>query len=259
MPARPHTLLFLSLLLFICGCLSSEYNVATHKQDIYFYSTDKEVNLGRNVSKAVEKEYDMVKDPRVTRRIYEIGKRIEEVCERREINYVFDVIDKDDLNAVSLPGGWVYLFRGLVDACENDDQVAFVVAHEVGHIVARHHIKKLQAALGYSVLLLASSQMKTSGNINQAQGIDLIFATLMTGWSQEDEFLADALAVEYTQEAGFDAKEGIEVLKKLKDAGKKEIRRMTYFRSHPFIPQRISRIKQALGLKMEFKDILNYE
>ena len=259
MPARSHTFILASLVLFACGCISSEYNVATHQQDIYFYSTDKEVNLGRNVAKAVDREYEMVKDPRVTRRVYEIGKRIEEVCERREIHYTFEVIDKDDFNAVSLPGGYVYLFRGLLDVCDTDDQIAFIIAHEVGHIVARHHIKKLQAALGYSMLLLASSQMKTSGNINQAQGIDLIFATLMTGWSQEDELLADELAVEYTQEAGFDPKEGIKVLEKLEEEGKKEIRHHSYFRSHPFISQRISRIKQALGLKMEFKDILNYE
>ena len=120
-------------------------------------------------------------------------------------------------------------------------------------------IKRLQAAIGYNVLLLLGSQVRTSGNISQVQGLDIILSTILSGYSQEDEFLADKLAVEYSQEAGFNTKEGLIVLEKLEEAGKKEgLRNISYFRSHPFIPQRISRIKQVLGLPLEFKDVVNY-
>ena len=157
-----------------------------------------------------------------------------------------------------MPGGYVYIYKGLLDMLDNDDQIAFVLAHEIGHIAARHHIKLLQAALGYNLLVLASSQMQTSGNISQLQGINLILATILSGYSQEDEFLADQLAIKYTEKAGLKTEEGLAVLEKLQEANRKEgPHEISYFRSHPFIPQRIRRIKQTLGLPLELKDIIN--
>ncbi|MBN2119902.1 MAG: M48 family metalloprotease [Candidatus Omnitrophica bacterium] len=241
------------------GCITTEYNTATHQQDIFFYSTEKEVNLGRNVSKSVENKLPIFKDPRITNKIFEIGRMVSDVCDRKEINYYFGVIDeKDEINAASLPGGYIYVYRGLLDMLDNDDQIAFVLAHEIGHIVARHHIKKLQAALGYNFLLLAASQVPSSGNISGAQGVDLIFATIMSEYSQEDELLADELAVKYTEKAGFDPKEGINVLNKLREKNREEKPRpISYFRTHPYISQRIRSIKQLLGLPLEFQDIIN--
>ena len=117
----------------------------------------------------------------------------------------------------------------------------------------------MQASLGYNFLILASSQIKASGNISQIQGISLILATILSGYSQEDEFLADSLALKYLQRAGFPPQAGIEVLKKLEQAQEKEpLREIAYFRSHPFVSQRIKRIKQELGLPLEFRDIINY-
>jgi len=245
--------------LLLCGCVATEYNVATHKQDIFFYSSDKEVNLGRNVSRSINKTSEISKNPQENEKIFTIGRKIADVCDRGEINYYFYIIDEEEKNAFSLPGGYVYIYEGLLEMLDNDDQIAFILAHEVGHIVARHHIKRLQAALGYNLLILASSQIETSGNISQVQGINLILATLLSGYSREDEFLADKLAIKYTKKAGFDPEEGLAVLDKLQEANKKEgPRQISYFRTHPFIPQRIRRIKQTLGLPLEPRDIINY-
>ncbi|MCD6540187.1 MAG: M48 family metalloprotease [Candidatus Omnitrophica bacterium] len=251
--------LSLTVLLFVAGCITTEYNIATNTQDIYFYSTEKEVNLGKNISQAIEKEMPISKDPLLNKKIWEIGEKLVKVCDRKEINYYFYIIDKDEKNAFSIPGGYVYIFKGLLDILDNDSQIAFVLGHEIGHIVARHSIKRLQASLGYNFLILASSQIKASGNISQIQGISLILATILSGYSQEDEFLADSLALKYLQRAGFPPQAGIEVLKKLEQAQEKEpLREIAYFRSHPFVSQRIKRIKQELGLPLEFRDIINY-
>ncbi len=254
---RVYTL-FLFIVTILSGCVTTEYNPATHTQDIFFYSTEKEVNLGRKVARQVEKEYTIEKNPKINQRIYRIGKKLSAVCDRQEINYYFDVIEDKDKNAFSLPGGYVYVNTGLLDILETDDQIAFVLAHEIGHIVARHSIKRLQASLGYNLLLIAGSQIESSGD-SPVQSISLILATLTSGYAQEDEYLADALATEYTEKAGFDPKAGVTVLAKLQEARKEEGRtRIAYFRTHPFASQRIKRIKQTLGLPLEFKDVINY-
>lgn len=250
-------LIISSGILFFSGCITTEYNPATHRQDIFFYSTEREIRLGRNLSRAVEKKYKLIKEPLLIKRINKIGKRIIEVCERKEINYSFYLIEGKEKNAFSLPGGYVYLCKGLLDILESDDEIGFVLAHEVAHIVARHSIKRLQASLGYNLLLLASSQVDSTGGL--PQGLSLILATIMSGYSQEDEFLADKLALKYMKKAGYNPEAGIKVLEKLEKAGDKEpSSRLAYFRTHPYIFQRIRKAKEYLGLPLEVKDILNF-
>lgn len=252
-------LYFILLVLFFSGCFTTEYNVATHKEDIFFFSTEKEVNLGRNVAKKVEKQFTLEKHPHLNDKIFDIGRKIAKACDRKEINYYFYIIDSEEKNAFSLPGGYVYIFKGLLELLDNDDQIAFVLAHEIGHIVARHHIKQIQANLGANLLLIASSQIPSGGNISGLQGVSLILNTILSGYSREDEFLADKLAIKYAKLSGYAPEAGIEVMNKLEEAHKKDDpRKISYFRSHPFIPQRIKRMKQELGLPLEFKDVINY-
>lgn len=250
---------FILLSFFLCGCFTTEYNVATHQEDIFFFSTEKEVSLGKNVARKVREQFSLEKHPHLNDKIFDIGRRIAQVCDRKEINYYFYIIDNEEKNAFSLPGGYVYIFKGLLDLLDSDDEIAFVLAHEIGHIVARHHIKQLQASLGANLLLIASSQMPASGNISGLQGVSLILNTILSGYSQDDEFLSDRLAVKYARLSGYDPKAGLKVMKKIQEAHRKdEPRKITYFRSHPYIAQRIRRIKLKLGIPLEFQDAINY-
>ncbi|MFA4993220.1 MAG: Maf family nucleotide pyrophosphatase, partial [Candidatus Omnitrophota bacterium] len=138
---------------FLSGC-STEYNLVTKQEEKYYYSTDKEVQMGRAIDRQVQKEYKFSGDPLQQKRLQDIGNKIAAVSDRKEIDYHFQVLEDDQVNAVSLPGGYVYVNSGLLDKVSNDDELACVLAHEVGHIVARHSIKKLQAMQGYSVLRL---------------------------------------------------------------------------------------------------------
>lgn len=253
-------LFFLSLIsIFIASCITTEYNVATHKEDIFFYSTDREVALGENLSRQISKELKISQNPFYIQRVNNVGKKIAQVCNRKELNYYFYVVaktDKDDKNAFSLPGGYVYINESLLEILENDDELAFVLAHEVGHIVARHSIKKLQAALGYNLLMLATIPAEKSPQFYQ--GLSLALAQIMAAYSRQDEFTADELAVKYTKLAGFDPSAGIEVLEKLYAHHKKERSRPpTYFRTHPYIVQRIKHIKATVGIPLSISDYIN--
>ena len=254
-------MIFCRLIFFIfsslfLGCITTEYNVATHKQDIFIYSTDKEVNLGRNLHRRIIKEFKLSKNPFYIKRVRSIGERIAEVCDRREFNYRFYVIDKDEKNAFSTPGGYVYINKGLLEILNSDDEIAFVLAHEIAHIVARHSIKKLQAALGYQMLILASLPAEKSSSFYQ--GLSFALAQIMSGYSREDEFKADELAVKYSKKANFSPLAGIKVLEKLYQFHKKEkAHSLSYFRTHPFIPQRIKHIKEVLGIPLTISDYMN--
>jgi len=102
----------------------ADYNTVTGKDEPVYMSTEQEVAMGDSISKQIEKEYKLVGDEHMQERVELIGKRLAKVCDRKELIYHFKVLDIDDINAVSLPGGWLYVFRGLVDKCKNDDELA---------------------------------------------------------------------------------------------------------------------------------------
>ena len=246
--------------LFLNGCVNTEYNVGTHRQDIIFYSTEKEIAMGQSISKEVAKQMKISNNPHDIERINKIGRRIADICDRKEISYYFYVIagdekgDTEDKNAFSVPGGYVYIYKALLDDL-NDDELAFVLAHEVGHIVSRHVIKKLQAAMGYNLLVLASGAASHDGQFTQ--GVSFALAQIMAAYSREDEFNADEIAVKYTHALGFDPKAGINVMEKLYKENKKKIYPISYFRTHPYTAQRIAHIRETLHLPLSVADYIN--
>lgn len=242
---------------FLSGC-STEYNIATGQEETYYYSTDREVQIGRSIVQQVDKEYEPVKDPLVQKRVDDIGKKIVDVCERKDIDYYFKVIEDEEVNAFSLPGGYVYVNKGLIDKVSGDDELACVLAHEIGHIVARHSIKKLQAIMGYSILRLLTAPLPQTGELGNAA--DIAFAEIMTGYSREDELLADQLASRYAKSAGYDPHGMITFLRKLEDIERrKPPREKSYFKTHPYVPDRVRIVKQQLGEGIDFTDYINIE
>ena len=254
------TLLSLSFILLLSGCVTTEYNVGTGKQDVYFYSTESEIAMGQNIAKKIYQEFKLSNSPDDIQRINQIAKRITDVLDRRELSYYFYIIEEDQegksqVNAFSLPGGYSYIFSGLLDILDNDDQLAFILAHEMGHIVSRHHMKRLQAAMGYNLLTVVSFASGASSEFRR--GLSFALFQILAGYSREDEFNADELAVKYCKLAGFDPIAGIEVLEKLYKESKKTIRPLSYFKTHPYPAQRIRHIKETLQLPLGTDDYIN--
>ncbi|MDD5098077.1 MAG: M48 family metallopeptidase, partial [Candidatus Omnitrophica bacterium] len=198
-------------------------------------------------------------DPLIQKRVEDIGKKIAAVSDRKEIDYHFFVLDENDVNAVSLPGGYVYIFKGLIDKVSSDDELAGVIAHEVGHIVARHSIKKLQALQGYSILRILVAAAPSSGEAGNAA--DAAFTEMLLGYSREDELLSDQLGARYAKKAGYDPQAMITFLKKLQEINKRApLQPKSYYsKTHPYVPDRIRVVKEELGESMNFDDYINIE
>jgi predicted Zn-dependent protease len=244
--------------LMLSGCVTHEYSVVTGKQETYFYSDESEVNLGRSVAKQVEKRYKLANDPLMQERVRVIGAKIAAVCDRRDIAYTFKVIAEKEVNAVSLPGGYIFVNQGLMEKITTDDELAGVLAHEVGHVTARHSVKKLQAVWGYSFLRIVSAVIAPNADVQNAS--DMAFTELSLGYSRKDELLADTLAARYMKRAGYDPHGMIGFLQKLDQVEKKRpIAPMNYAKTHPGNPDRIRVVKQEMGQAMDFRDFINIE
>jgi MAF protein len=245
------------LAIFLTGC-SHEYNIVTGKQEAFYYSTDKEVQMGQSISRQVEKEYKGAVDPLMQERVEDIGKKIAAVSDRKDIDYHFAVLDDDEINAFALPGGYVYVNKGLVEKVDNDDELACILAHEVGHIVSRHSIKKLQALQAYSVLRLLVAAAPSSGEVGTAS--DAAFTEILLGYNREDELLADQLGARYAKLAGYDPNAMISFLRKLQEVNKRSpLAPKSYFKTHPYVPDRIRVVKEEMGERISFSDYINIE
>jgi len=247
-------ILFVSTVGALVGC-STVYNPATGKEHLSVITTSKEIKLGKSISDKIEEHYGVLNDIESQSRVEKIGKKIASLSSRQEITYHFDILDEDEPNAVSLPGGYIYINKGLFEKLETDDQVACVLAHEMAHIEARHSINRLQKALGYKALQIIVIQNAESSRTktNTTRAINELFLA----YSREDEFEADKLSLRYLSEAGYNPYATLEVLEVLKQIKKeKPIERM-HAKTHPYVYDRTREIKILLSGEINFTDYIN--
>ena len=240
-----YTLIFwLALSFLITGC-ATVYNPVTHREEASLISQQSEVQIGREAATSLEKQYGLVKDTALNTRVNNIGSRVARGCGRKNITYTFKILKTDDVNALALPGGPVYVTYGLMKLQPTDSQLANVLGHEVGHICARHIIKKMEAQIGYSMLysIILSDSKKDIQNLSNTA-----FNLLALGYSRQDEFQADELGIEYAFRAGYDPYGMAGFLKLLKRNQKTNQSHIdVFFSTHPHVDDRIERAEEIAG------------
>lgn len=228
---------------FLSGCASlGTYNAATQRSEFIIVPTSQEVAMGQQSHDKLKKEYTFSNDAKYINRLNKIAQKVSLVSDRQDYQYQFFAVDKDELNAFTTPGGFVYVFTGLMDKM-NDDQLAFVIAHEVGHCAAKHTIKKYQAALGYNLLgslIIGQLGVETQQLAQLSTGAIMNLA--FSAYSRQDEYEADRLGVKYMKLAGFNtngASESLDVLLQASKGPKVPVILM----SHPHLEDRIKSVK----------------
>jgi len=218
-------------------------------------SDEKEVELGKSLSERVEEKFKKLDNFSEQSRVNDIGQKIAAVCDRRELVYYFKALDDEEKNAFALPGGYVYVFKGLLDEIGNDDELAYILAHETSHVVARHSVDLLKKNIGLNILMILAKagapDARTVGRANAA--VDL----LMLSYSREDELMADRLAVRFMRRAGFRPEAAISFLQKLKEIKQREPIRPMSGLTHPYINERIKAVKEELYGKSGFEEYIN--
>ena len=251
----------LTVLFHLTGCVSSHFNVATQREEHTITSTAKEVELGRKIARHVEKELRITANEPLQQRVRAIGERIAAVCDRKELIYTFAVVDDKEVNAFSLPGGYVFINEGLINKTANDDELSGVIAHEVAHIVARHAVKRYESSLGLQLAQLATIAARQGG---VAQGMSIAVQAAQLSYARQDELEADRLGVKYMKAAGFDPKGMLTFLEKLHELDRtrshylpRGVVRPYYALTHPYAPERLRAVKEALFGVEDYIDYLN--
>jgi predicted Zn-dependent protease len=166
-------------------------------------SQQQEVDLGASTAAQVSAELPLIRDDAVVRYITALGAQLAQATDTRDLAWHFTVVDSKEVNAFALPGGWVYVNRGLIERASNMSELAGVMAHEIGHVTLRHSVDQMQQAQGadMGLVLLCTLTKVCEGGAGQA-AIGIGGSALFAKFSRSDEAEADVEAVATTVKAG---------------------------------------------------------
>jgi predicted Zn-dependent protease len=242
--------------LFIYACVS-DIVPATGQRQYLGYTWQQETEIGKEASKEVAALFGVYRDSRVERYVTDVGNRVLATSHLRRAGAAeqvrntpvsFAVLDSPIINAMALPGGYIYVTRGMLAHLNNEDQLATVLAHEIGHVAARHAARQAwQQKIGQGLLL--GGALITQGLGLPAQELlnigSMAAQLLFLRYSREDELEADKLGVEYAAAAGYDPRETIGFFHTLDRVQEKEGQGMPSFLStHPNPGDRVRRISE---------------
>jgi predicted Zn-dependent protease len=255
-----QSLSLLLTVLLLNACVS-DIVPATGERRFLGYTWQQETKIGKQVSKEVTTLFGAYRDPKVERYVAEVGDRVlaashlrrpgmdEEV---RRTPFTFGVLDSPVINAMAIPGGYIYITRGMLAHLNNEDQLAAVLAHEIGHIAARHAARQAwQQQVGQGLLL--GGALLGQGLGLPAQDIlnlgSMAAQLIFLRYSRTDELEADKLGAEYGAAAGYNAAEVIGLFQTLDRVHEKEGQGMPGFLStHPDPGARIQRLRELTGV-----------
>ena len=205
-------------------------------------SLEQEIEMGRETAKSLEAQYGLYQDDAMQERVNRIGQRLAAVSGRTEIAYSFKVLNHNEVNALACPGGFIYVFKGLIDYMPSDTELAGVLGHEVGHVAKKHTVNSIEKQLWTTLALIVA----TGGR----GGMSLIGAAqqaLFAGYSRTDERGADKEGFYNTVNAGFNPYAMLITANKLEDLAEQG-GGASYglFSSHPEPEERVKRIQKYL-------------
>ena len=199
------------LIALIIGC---SVNPVTGKQDFVMISESQEVQMGRDYNAQILKQYTIYNDQELQDYVQSIGESLALKSHRPNLLYRFTVLDSPDINAFALPGGYIYINRGLMSYLSSEEELAAVLGHEIGHVTARHSVRQYSQSqlLGLLSAAVEINSGRTAGNIaNLASG------ALLSGYGRDMELEADDLGAQYIFQDGYSPQGMYEVLSVLKD------------------------------------------
>lgn len=212
------------------------------------FSPQDDIKLGQDNSHEAEQQLPMLKDERVEAYLNELGKRLAEYAPGEKYPYQFKCVNVADINAFALPGGFVYVNRGLIQAADNEAQLAGVIGHEISHVALRHGTsqvtKSMAPQLGVAVLGSVLGDSTLGKLITVAGAFSL--NSLLLKYSRADESQADILGTQIAHDAGYDPHALAQFFSVLADEEKKMGAPPEFFSNHPSPEHRIDRVEEEI-------------
>lgn len=209
----------------LVGCGTKSVNPVTGREERSVMSEADEVREGAKAHQEILKEYGVLKNDRVQNYVNDIGQRLAKLSHRSQLKWTFTVLDSPEINAFALPGGYVYLTRGIMAYLDSEADLAGVVGHEIGHVTARHGAQRATRQQDAALVGLlgglfgAVLDAKGGGGIGQQIGqvTQAAAAGNIARYGREQELQADGLGAEYLSRVNYDPRNMIDVIRVLKD------------------------------------------
>ena len=220
---------------------------------------DRDVDLGKEYSKQVEKELKLSKNEEYIKRVERIGQEMAAIANATQaevtwgdkrpsrFKYQFQVVQGEDVNAFSLPGGFIYVYEGLVKYIESDDELAGVLGHEISHAAFRHvwalqrQSEKVQIGTLLALIVAAMTRSKDAGNI--LSGVQLGAQAFQSAWSQDAERAADYGGLQFMERSRYDPTGCVTFMERLaRDERSKNGIDWGIFRTHPPSKERVQNL-----------------
>lgn len=213
-------------------------------------STQQEVALGAQYAAQVDSELPILHDAELQRYIDVLGDSIAHVTSRADLDWHFSIVNTDVVNAFALPGGYIYVNRGIIEHADKMDELAGVMAHEIGHVVKRHSVKQMQQAQGANVGVTLACVLTRVCESQAAQAAINVGGTLVFAkFSREDEAQADEEGFSYLVKAGISPQGMVSFFQKLLDMEQQSggSSAPAWFSDHPLTQDRISDIQNLIN------------
>lgn len=207
-----------------------------------------EVRIGRENAQAVNSQLPIVRDPVVADYVQRLGTELASRTERADLDWRFFVVNSGDINAFALPGGFIYVNRGLIERADRLDQLSGVLGHEIGHVVRRHSVQQMQKGTRTNVAIGVGCSLTGWCDNGLAQAAIQVGGTaLFAKYSRAHENEADAEAVVIVMRAGIDP-EGIPAFftRLMQERERSPMAFETFFASHPMEADRVQATRQQI-------------
>ncbi|UCG56491.1 MAG: M48 family metalloprotease [Phycisphaerales bacterium] len=242
-PKFPKLLL---LILGLCWCLlvGCAVNPISGEEELMLFAPEEDIQLGRQYSPEVEKELGgRIADEALQSYIDGVGQRIARVCHRPDWDYRFVAVEHESVNAVAVPGGYIFITRGMLEKLSTEAQLAGILGHEIAHVVARDSAAALSREYGMGILLAAIQAAGASGDAVKAAAFTKQILSLR--YSRKDEQEADLAGMDYMVRAAYVPSGMVETMQILRDL--QQVRPIEFFSTHPLPQNRMMYLSQRIA------------
>jgi predicted Zn-dependent protease len=231
------TILVCMVSFLLTGCM---VNPVTLQSEFNVVSEERELNIGRQAHPQIIQQFGYYQNEELQRYVNEIGQKLAAVSRRRDVTYHFTVLDTPIENAFAVPGGYIYITRGLLAYLNSEAELAGVLGHEIGHIVGRDSANQMsQAMLAQIAALAGAAAAPSTGDAAAATG--MLLNSIMLGYGREKEYLSDVQGIEYMYKAGYDPRQMASFQKNLAQIAQGPTGYQVYNSTHPDMFDRIER------------------
>ena len=237
-------------------------NPVTGSKDFVLMSEQQEIQMGAQAHKDVMQEYGLVENPELQAYVTRVGKGLASKSHRPNLDWHFTVVDSPEVNAFALPGGYIYITRGIMSYLNSEAELAGVLGHEIGHVTARHGVRQQSAATAAGLgAILGSILVPGMDNQAGASLLQQLSQSLVAGYGRDHELESDRLGAEYLAKTAYNPQAMVEVIGVLKNQelydielakkeGREPRRYHGVFDTHP---SNDTRLKQVVGEANKYK------